>query len=53
MKGLALFLFFLVVALSAVCAILSLYIWNDKFRAFVRKLASSLPDIDDGKEERK
>ena len=47
---LALFLFLLVIALSAVCAALALYIWNDKFRAFVRKLASSLPDIDEGKE---
>jgi len=46
-----LFLFFLTVALSAVCAVLALYIWNEKFREFVRKIAGSLPDIDEGKEE--
>lgn len=53
MKELALFLFFLVVALSAVCAVLTLYIWNDKFRAFVKKLANRLPDAVEGKEEKK
>ena len=53
MKELALFLFFLVVALSAVCAVLALYICNDKFMAFVKKLANRLPDAGEGKEEKK
>ena len=53
MKVLALFLFFLTVALSAVCAVFALYIWNEKFREFVRKFASFMPDIDDGKEDGK
>lgn len=50
---LALFLFLLVIALSAVCADLALYIWNDKFRPFVKKLANRLPDAGEGKEEKK
>lgn len=51
MKGLALFLFFLVVALSAVCSVLALYILNDEFRAFVKKLSNRLPDAGEGKED--
>lgn len=38
---------FLVLALAAVCTVLALYIWNPKFRAFIKKCAGSLPDIGD------
>lgn len=50
MKGLVIFLLLLVLALAVACTVLALYIWNAKFRAFIKKCAGGLPDLD-GKED--